>query len=122
MENRYMKTMLVVIVLATLGFCTACGTNGSHGARGGSANETTAYVVGTVIDAATGVPVANVKVEGPNGRSTRSDAHGRFEFKNLEVGMEGEIKAATDDGRAARVPLRRLAPGRLEIVLQLSAR
>jgi hypothetical protein len=118
-----MKPILVVTVLAVLGTCTSCGSNGSHDARGGSsANETSACVLGTVIDAATGEPVANVEVEGPNDRSTRSDAHGRFEFKNLEIGTEGEIKAATDDGRKARIALRRLAPGRLEVVLHLTAR
>jgi len=117
-----MKLILALTVLATLALGTSCGSDGSHDGHGGSANATTATVVGTVIDAATGAPVADVKVEGPNDHTARTDSRGRFELKNLEVGTQGEVKAVADDGRKGRVALRPLAPGRLEVVLHLSAR
>jgi hypothetical protein len=117
-----MKLILVVAALVTLGLWSSCGSDGSHEGRGGSANATTAIVVGTVVDAATGAPVADVKVEGPNDRSTRTDFHGRFELKNLEVGTQGEVKATAEDGRKGRIALRPLAAGRLEVVLHLTAR
>jgi len=117
-----MKLILALTVLATLAFGTSCGSDGSHDGHGGSANATTATVVGTVIDAATGAPVADVKVEGPNDHTARTDSRGRFELKNLEVGTQGEVKAVADDGRKGRVALRPLAAGRLEVVLHLSAR
>lgn len=118
-----MKYLLALIVLSLLAAFTACGSNASHDANGRASSSTThAVVVGTVVDAATGEAVANADVEGPADQKTRSDARGRFEFKPLAVGTEGEITASTNDGRKARVTLRRLAPGRLEVVLQLTKR
>ena len=119
-----MKTVLALVctALCALMPLPGCGSNGSPATHSGSAKDGRARVVGTVVDAASGDVLANVKVDGPNGRSTRSDAHGRFEFTDLEIGTEGELTAATDDGRKARVPLRRLAVGRLEVVLQMTAR
>lgn len=114
-----MKHILSFVALVALAFFAACGSDGVHAAGG---KDSRARIVGTVIDAATGAPVANVKVEGPEGRKARSDAQGRFELEDLEVGTQGEVKATADDGRKARITLRRLAPGRLEVVLQLTAR
>lgn len=114
-----MKHILAAALLVLSVLFASCGTNGSHD---GHPADTSARIVGTVVDAATGTPVANVKVEGPNDRSTRSDSQGRFEFKDLEVGTRGEVKAALDDGRKGSVALRPLASGSLEIVLHLFAR
>ncbi|MDZ4774857.1 MAG: hypothetical protein SGI72_17170 [Planctomycetota bacterium] len=118
-----MKNILVLAALTTFASITSCGSNGSPEARSAAAPDMTrSAIVGTVIDAATGEAVANVRVEGPRQKSTRSDARGRFVFDDLEIGTEGEVSASTDDGRKARIALRRLAPGRLEIVLQLTNR
>ena len=102
------------------GFGAGCGSNGTT--QSAAAISGTAIVCGTVIDASTGEPAAGVRVEGPHGRSANSDKQGRFEFKDLGVGTEGELTAKDDRGRTARVQLRRLAAGRLEVVLQLTAR
>jgi hypothetical protein len=101
----------VVLGCCTLSCCTKAGA-GSHG--GGNA-----VIVGSVVDAANGKPVADARVEGPGGRSTRSDERGRFELSGFEIGTTGEVKASTSDGRTAVVSLRRLAAERLEIVLHV---
>jgi hypothetical protein len=90
--------------------------NGSSSKEQG---EHEAIVVGTVVDAATGKSVANVRVEGPGGHKTSTDDSGRFRLEGLEIGATGEVKATAPDGRTASVTLRRLSDKRLEIVLHL---
>jgi hypothetical protein len=92
----------------------ACHNDSSNGQR-----EHGAVIVGTVVDAATGKSVADVTVEGPGGRKTRSDDSGRFRLEGLEIGATGEVKATASDGRTASVPLRRLSDKKLEVVLYL---
>lgn len=96
-------------------FLAACH-NGSSGHEQG---EHEAVVVGTVVDAATGKPVANARIEGPGGHKTSSDDSGRFRLEGLEVGATGEVKATAQDGRTASVTLRRLSDKKLEIVLSV---
>lgn len=81
--------------------------------------RTSAVVVGTVQDAATGQPAADVRVEGPDGHSARTDERGRFTLTGLTVGTEGDLVAKAEDGRTATIRLRRLTAQRLEVVLQL---
>jgi hypothetical protein len=107
--------------VALLGACcsddsgSASSWNAGRAAQAGEAS-----VAGTVLDAATGEPVANVKVEGPRDTSARSDAKGRFRLKGLHAGDQGEVRAETSDGRRARLQLRKLAAGELEVVLHLA--
>ena len=94
----------------------ACGANGgertaspTRGVTAASLRAGAATITGTVIDAASGAPVAGARVEGPGGTQTTSDAHGRFTLTGLPVGSEGELVARSDDGAEARNRLRPLA-------------
>lgn len=74
-------------------------------------------VVGTVVDARTRKPLPGVRVRGPEGVEAVSDVDGRFVLDGLELGWEGDLVAALDDGREGRNRLRALGPGQLEVVL-----
>jgi hypothetical protein len=114
--------VLGVAFVALLGACCSDdgGSASSWNAGRAAAASGEASVAGTVLDAATGEPVPNVKVEGPRDTSSRSDAKGRFRLKGLQPGDQGEVKAETSDGRRARLVLRKLAAGELEVVLHLA--
>jgi hypothetical protein len=73
-------------------------------------------VVGTVIDAATGAPVAGAAVVGPDGAEAVSDASGRFRLQGMPHGTQGDLRA-TAGALEGAVRLRPLAGGRLEVVL-----
>lgn len=114
---------LLCLFLAQIPLATSCGANGTGPTHGRSAPAAgAAEVAGSVVDAATGDPVAGARIDGPRGRTARSDARGRFLLADLGVGTEGEIRATASDGRAASVRLRALQAGRLEVVLQLTRR
>jgi hypothetical protein len=111
--QRIFTSVVLVCVASFVALLSCCTDSGSgSGDRG-------AVIVGTVVDAANGKPVADARVEGPGGRSTRSDERGRFELSGFEIGTTGEVKASTSDGRKAVNTLRRLSAERLEIVLYL---
>ena len=78
-----------------------------------------AVVRGTTMDAASGRPIAGVRIEGPGGARTTSDEEGRFELTGLPLGQAGEVFASTEDGRFARNTLRPVKEGDLEVVLFL---
>jgi hypothetical protein len=109
-----MNRILTRFVIANLAIVAAACTQQV------SQNTRSAIVVGTVLDAASGEPIAEVRVEGPGGKHATSDASGHFQFAAFPVGTEGEITAKTADGRSGRVMLRKLEPRPLEVVLQLS--
>ena len=113
-----MKALLLVLAallgLVLSGACTGGGPPSRPGAE--------AVVTGTVLDAATGDPIAGAHVEGPAGSRAVSGSDGRFRLEGLRERDEGEIVARTDDGRAGSVHVRPLAPGGLEIALHLSRR
>jgi hypothetical protein len=111
-----MKTLWTLGVTLLLSLACACACSGKS--RPGEE----AVVVGSVIDAATGQPAAEIRLEGPEGSKAVSDAHGRFEVKGLRAGDSGELVAKAPDGRRGSVTLRPLAPGRLEVVVQLYRR
>lgn len=118
-----MKRLLAFALVVSPALVASCGSCGSNVSRSSAAvADGRAVVVGTVLDAGTGEPVSGVKVEGPEGRTAKSDARGRFELSGLPVGTSGDVRAETADGRKAHVTLRALGPGRLEVVLQLTAR
>jgi len=112
-----MRALLVALMIGL-------GSLGLGGGCGGPKSRPGAEVVvtGTVLDAATGDPVAGAHVEGPAGTRADSGKDGRFKLAGLRERDEGEVVARTDDGRAASVRLRPLAPGGLEIALHLSRR
>lgn len=85
------------------------------------ADEAPATIQGTVIDAASGEPVAGVTVAGPHGTQCVSGRDGRFELGGLHRGDVGELEAHASDGRRARIALRPLSAGRLEVVMRLGA-
>lgn len=98
----------------------ACGPARHGGARDGQSAAAEAVVVGTCVDAETGERLSGVKVEAPDGKSAVSGREGRFEIRGLRSGTQGLIVASLPDGRRASLPLRPLAAGTLEIVLQLT--
>lgn len=87
-----------------------------------AASDARALVVGTVVDAATGEPLAGIKVVGPHDSQCVSGRDGRFELEGLRAGDAGTLSASASDGRAATLALRPLGPGRLEVVLRLAQR
>jgi hypothetical protein len=108
--------VLFGLVFLGLGFFGSCG--GGPKSRPGPE----VVVTGTVLDAATGEPIAGAHVEGPAGSHADSGRDGRFKLEGLRERDEGEVVARTDDGRAGSVRLRPLAPGGLEIALHLARR
>jgi hypothetical protein len=111
-----MKTLLILGLTFVLALACACAC--SDKSRTGEE----AIVVGTVIDAATGQAVPDIRLEGPQGARATSDERGRFEMEGLRAGDSGEIVAKAPDGRRGGVTLRPLQPGRLEVVVQLYRR
>ncbi len=75
-------------------------------------------VVGTVIEAASGAPVAGATILGPDGSETVTDEAGRFRLKGLPPGASGDLKASAGLLEGS-VRLRPLTGGRLEVVLHV---
>lgn len=111
-----MKTLFLLAAALLLALVCACACSGNS--RPGEE----ALVVGTVIDAATGQAVPDIRLEGPHDAHATSDERGRFEMEGLRVGDSGEIVAKAPDGRRGLVTLRPLRAGRLEVVVQLYRR
>jgi len=112
-----LTTIPALAAALLLALVCACACSRGHSRPGPEA-----VVVGTVLDAATGQPAPDIRLEGPEGTRAVSDAHGRFEMEGLRAGDAGEITAQAPDGRRGSVRLRPLAPGRLEVVVQLYRR
>lgn len=116
MKNR---SILLLFLLA------CCGAPRSREAASVSALSEAALlqrgepprVLGTVIDAASGAPVAGARVIGPLGASTESAEDGRFEIAGLAFGVGGVLEAQAAEGRVGRVLLRPLEGGPLEVVI-----
>ena len=116
-----MKPALATFVLA-LAALAACCADERGSARSGSASsaaDAPMTIAGTLLDAASGEPVANVTVRGPRSSTSRSDERGRFELRGLAVGDEGDVNAEASDGRKASLRVRPLRGGTLEVVLNL---
>ena len=105
---------LAASLLLALALACACACSGGADRPGPEAT-----VVGTVLDARNGNPVAGVRLEGPRGIRAVSKDDGRFEMTGLRAGDQGEISARADDGRTGSVVLQPLPAGRLEVVLYL---
>ena len=110
----------LLAALAVLAGC-ASARSGSDAPGGTSApvvlDGPPAVVAGTVLDGATGRPVAGARVVGPGGREAVSDALGRFEL-DLVAGLAGPL-VAREGTRVGENRLRPLEPGRLEVVIHL---
>ena len=89
----------------------ACGAGeaGEHAAG-------TFEVQGTVLEAATGEPLAGVQVRGPGGATATSDERGRFA---LRASGAGDLVAEAPGGLSAVNPLQMPSGERLEVVLHL---
>lgn len=109
-----------LIALAVLGL-TACGcacTDSSKPARSAATRTIErAEVTGTVLDRSTGAVVAGAELLLPDGRRATSDKAGRFQFKDLDTGLQGALTARASNDREGRIVLRPLAAGRLEVVV-----
>ena len=119
------RLQLSITALVLLVFC-ACHRSADSVRVGGTLMPAqpaagTAVVFGTVFDLRTGEPAAGVRVEVPGGKSSQSDAQGRFQIAGLPVGTQGEAIARAADGREARLVLPVLGNERREIVLHLAA-
>jgi hypothetical protein len=115
-------TGTAALLLATL--VAGCGTS-PRASESGAAETTSARpgrgatVFGTAIEAATGLPLAGVRVEGPGGATATTDASGRFELRGLAPGAAGLLRATTEAGLGGENRLRPLDEGRLEVVIFL---
>ncbi len=109
-----MKPALTLAAALVLALACACACSGRSNRPGPAA-----IVVGTVLDAATGSAVADVRLEGPQGARALSGPDGRFEMGGLRAGDVGEIVARAGDGRGGSVTLQPLPAGRLEVVVHL---
>ena len=76
-------------------------------------------VVGTALEASTGKPLADARIEGPGGARATTDASGRFVLRGLTLGQEGELRGTAESGLTGSNRLRPLKAGRLEVVLFL---
>lgn len=120
---RSIQRSLACLALAAA-LAGACGTDGAERASGGPGGASAesaraATISGTVVDAATGTPVAGVTLRGPAGSQATSDPQGRFILPDLPVGAEGDLIAEGKDGAQARNRLRPLRAGVLEVVVHL---
>jgi len=115
MSPRRLSSAILVASLVTAVLPLA-GCNGGGNTPGAVRSER-ATIRGTVLDRATGAPVAEAKVEFPDGRTAVTDAQGRFELGDFALGTTGELHVRAADGRRAGVPIRPLGPGALEVVL-----
>jgi hypothetical protein len=118
-----MKRIWILLACAALaGAChNPSRSDAAEAARSGRAGFAGAapIVTGTVLDARTGKPLSGALVRGPDGVETKSDAHGRFVLRGLELGASGELVGTTDSGLTGRNRLRELEGGPLEVVLYL---
>lgn len=122
-----MRGIAFVMLCSTLLAVAACAppsssskAQGSFGAKAReAASDKACSIAGTTVDAATGEALAGVSITGPKGARATSDKSGRFVIADLPAGTTGEVEAVAKDGRKARVSLRPLAAGTLEIVLHL---
>lgn len=106
-----MKHALVVVLMAIGAAACSCTERRDEGAN------TRTHVAGTVLDRATGEPIADALVTLPDGREARTDARGRFLVADLAVGLSGDLVARAEGGREGRVALRPLGRRQLEVVV-----
>jgi hypothetical protein len=113
MKRRGARRAALIGALAAAG-CLApgCGAEPGQGPRAAGAFE----VYGTVLEAATGEPMAGVLIRGPGGATATSDAGGRCA---RAVAGAGDLVAEGPAGLSAVNPLRPARGERLEVVLHL---
>ncbi len=130
MLHRISKQWWLAASLALLGAACSCSPKSNSGpgagAADGGAEQSTeiqngnAKVTGTVLDAASGMPVGGAAIEA-FGKSCKSGADGRFVLTQLPEGRKGVLRAKASGGRSAENALQPLRPGGLEVVLHLTA-
>lgn len=116
--RRFAAAIVVLALAFGAGVLGACAHEPRSSARSGA--DQPCVVTGTVVDAASGAPVAQARIRGPRDTRATSDEKGRFELRGLEVGDAGEVEATTEDRRTGRVTLRKLRGGPLEVVVHVA--
>jgi hypothetical protein len=112
--------VMLLVVLSSTAALACCGPSrhGSGQSENGAATDV--IVTGTCVDAESGEKLSGVKIAAPGEKSAISGRDGRFEIRGLRAGDEGALEASLSDGRRAKLMLRPLKPGTLEVVLQLA--
>lgn len=141
-QRNWRAGALAAAAVLGLGLAGACRSPGSGGGAGSTGGDERAHrssdrreapvgsavpaafsptpparLLGSTVDAATGARVAGVRVWAGDAEVT-SDSQGRFAL-HVRAGWSGPLLGETEDGRTARLELRPLAPGPLEVVLRL---
>jgi hypothetical protein len=114
--------VLPCVFLAGLAACRNPSTDEFDGEADAASTTYTGpapLVIGTVVDARSGKPIAGAVVRGPGGLETKSDARGRFTLRGLVPGTSGELVATSEAGLSGKNVLRPLEGGPLEIVIHL---
>jgi len=109
--------LIALILVCTAGLMACCSRSSSNAAG----DDGTVVIAGTVLDAASGEPVAEAEVRGPRDTRAESDERGRFELEGLEPGDEGPLEARCDDGRRGSVTLRPQRGGRTEVLILVAS-
>lgn len=115
--KRYAAILVVLLAAACSARENGSGSGGSRDHR--NVDPSSATIVGTTLDAATGEPLEGVEVTAPGGAHATSGPDGRFSIPGLAIGTEGTLTARASDGRKAENRLRPLRAGELEVVLRL---
>src|SRR5262245_37588921 len=107
--------LLALALLFACGLFSCCSPGASAGA------DTEVVIAGSVLDAASGEPVAEAVVRGPRDTRTTSDSRGRFELEGLHAGDAGRVEAVAEDGRRGGIELRPQRGGRTEVVIHVAS-
>jgi len=116
-----MSRWIVVLALGVLGV-SGCGTGLKAEETEGDAADraaSPAVLLGTVIEAGSGKPVAGAWIEAPSGERAETDENGRFRLQGVPLGTEGFLQAGTEGGLIGKNLLRPVTSGELEIVIYL---
>lgn len=109
-RRRHVASWFLALPLAV-----ACGGGSSTG------GEAQGALTGTVQDVHTRAAIGGVNVEF-EGKSTRSDRHGRFRFEGVALEEGGLLTGTLKDGRSGSLRVRGGGPGgraELEVLLSL---
>jgi len=132
MKSEAYGSACLLVILSLLGLqlgFSACGANPKaaepvvehdDGDVEYDRSGTEAVLLGTAIEASTGLLLSGVEILGPGGQRAVTDAEGRFELRGLEPGSQGVIRAEEAAlGLKGENRLRSLDRQILEVVIYL---